>query len=240
MKCRAGASILHTHVRDSQARHSLDTSLYRDAIRAIRKAAGSRLVIQVTTEACGRYAREQQMAMVRELRPEAVSLALREICADDNAESAAATFYAWLQAEHIMAQHIVYSAQEVARFEELRRRGVIADESPFVLFVLGRYSNDLTGDIAELPEFIRAAAADTTWAVCAFGATEHAAVREAAGNGGHARVGFENNLVLEDGALATDNATLVSHAAATGSSLGRLPATAEYVRARFGGREFGS
>ena len=139
----AGASIMHVHVRDDSGGHSLDVRRYRAAIDAIRARIGSRLVIQATTEACGIYQRDEQMALVRELRPEAVSLALREICPDESAENDAADFYQWLVSERVMAQHILYSPAEVQRFAYLRSRGVITDDSPFALFVLGRYSDDL-------------------------------------------------------------------------------------------------
>jgi len=233
----AGACIMHTHVRDERGGHSLAVDRYRAATAAIRKAIGNRLVVQVTTEACGIYRPEQQMAMVRELRPEAVSLALREFCADRAAEIEAARFYAWLHSERIMVQHILYTAEEVRRFEALREDGVIAEERPFVLFVLGRYSNSLEGDIAELPAFIDAAAMDTVWAVCSFGPTEHAATQAAARLGGHARVGFENNMIAGDGSVASDNAALVRAAVIAGHAAGRPPASAADVRACFGGRE---
>lgn len=71
----AGASLLHVHVRDDRGGHTLDAGRYREATNAIRKRVGEALVVQVTTEACGIYSSDEQMAMVRELRPEAVSLA---------------------------------------------------------------------------------------------------------------------------------------------------------------------
>lgn len=225
-----GASIIHLHVRDENGAHTLDVDRYRSAVSAIRERVGQQLVIQVTTEACGIFDRQQQMATVRSLRPEAVSLALRELCPDSSSESTAAEFFAWLNANDVLTQYILYSADEVARFEELRHRGVICDAVPFVLFVLGRYSKDLTGDVSELGGFADAASPDTVWAVCSFGQTEHAAVELAAAMGGHARVGFENNLVLPNGEMAEDNAALVGLAADSGRGVSRLPASAEDVR----------
>jgi len=230
---REGASILHLHVRDEKGAHTLDADRYRSAICAIRDRVGQQLVIQVTTEACGLFDRQQQMATIRSLKPEAVSLALRELCPDDDAESAAAEFFAWLNRHGVLTQYIVYSADEVARFEALRRRGVISDVTPFVLFVLGRYSEDLVGDVKELGAFVAAASPDTVWAVCSFGQSEHAAVEAAASMGGHARVGFENNLVLPNGEKATDNAALVRLAAERGHAVSRSPASAEDVRQLF-------
>lgn len=228
-----GAAMIHLHVRDDNGAHSIDADRYRQAIRAIRDAVGRELVIQVTSEACGIYSPEQQMAMVRALEPEAVSLALKELCAGDEDEPRAAAFFSWLQAEKIMPQYILYSAEEVVRFESLRERGVIPQTSPFMLFVLGRYASNLTGDVAELDSFVAAAAPDTTWAVCSFGATEHAAVEKACRLGGHARVGFENNLHRPDGRLAGDNGDLVRLAVMAGREVSREPASADDIRQRF-------
>ena len=135
---KAGASIMHVHVRDDEGRHSLDANRYRTAIDAIRKRVGNDVVIQVTTEACGIYSPEQQMAMVKDLKPEAVSIALKELCPDATSEPAAREFFSWLKAERIMPQYILYSPAEVDRFVSLRQKNVIPDSRPFVLFVLGR------------------------------------------------------------------------------------------------------
>ena len=232
---REGASILHLHVRDENGAHTLDADRYRSAISAIRDRVGQQLVIQVTTEACGLFDRQQQMATIRSLKPEAVSLALKELCPDDDAESAAAEFFTWLNQHGVLTQYILYSADEVVRFEELRRRGVIGDVIPFVLFVLGRYSDDLVGDVQELDGFVAAASPDTVWAVCSFGQTEHAAVEASASMDGHARVGFENNLVLPNGEVAADNAALVALAAERGRAVSRTPASADDVRKLFAG-----
>ena len=229
----AGASIIHVHVRDDRGGHTLDVGCYRAAIAAIRERVGERLIIQVTTEASGIYEAEQQMAMVRELRPEAVSVALREICPDEDSELPAAGFYAWLSDEKIVVQHILYSSQDVARFEALRARGAIPGEKPFVLFVLGRYADGQAGDASALAEFVAKTADDTIWTVCCFGRSEHEAMKKAAAGGGHARVGFENNLEMADGSLAPDNASLVAAAVHAGRSHGRPPATAAEVRSLF-------
>lgn len=226
----AGASILHLHVRDEQGGHSLDVDRYRAAIAAVRQRVDDRLIIQVTTEACGLYSAQQQMAVVRELKPEAVSLALKELCPDEESESAAAEFFAWLNKEHVMPQYILFSADEVARFTDLRRRGVIPDDWPFVLLVLGRYSDSLTGDPGLLGGYVEGLERDVCWMVCCFGQPENTAVSEAARLNGHARVGFENNLLLPDGSTAPDNAALVALAARTGSDAGRRVADADDVR----------
>ena len=76
--CRTPA-MMHMHVRRPDGRHLLDAQAYRDALAAVRKAVGDELLVQVTSEAAGVYRAAEQMAMVRELAPEAVSVGLREI-----------------------------------------------------------------------------------------------------------------------------------------------------------------
>src|SRR5687767_12410222 len=73
----AGASMIHTHIRGRDGSHLLDADAYRSTIAAIRAAVGDRLVVQITSEALGIYKSAEQMAVVRDVRPEAVSLALR-------------------------------------------------------------------------------------------------------------------------------------------------------------------
>lgn len=231
----AGAAMIHLHVRDADGRHTLDVERYRSAIAAIRRAVGDRLVIQATSEAVGLYTADQQMAMVRDLRPEAVSLAIREIVPDAEAEPAAAAFLAWLQAEGILPQFIVYSADDLARLDDLVARGIIPSQHPFLLFVLGRYSKGQVSEPSDLLPFLAGNAAGYDWAVCAFGKRETACAVAAACFGGHARVGFENNLHLPDGSLAPDNAALVAAAAEGAAAIGRPLADAVQARAIMAG-----
>ena len=230
----AGVSILHLHVRDDAGKHSLDAERYRSAIAALRKSIGDELVIQVTTEAVGQYTSEQQIALVRELKPEAVSLALREICPLDTEEQVAAEFFAWMRGENIWPQYILYSVDDVLRFDDMRQRGVFADEAPFAMFVLGEYANAVAGSVADLNLLLAATHADEyPWAVCCFGQNENEVMLAATAQGGHVRLGFENNLYLPDGSLAVDNAALIRRYVADSASNKRQPANAAEVRGCF-------
>lgn len=210
MLVEAGVSVLHMHVRDSDGKHSLDSDRYRDAIKAVKEAVRDNIIIQVTTEAIGQYNRHEQMALVRSLRPEAVSLALRELCPDEDALSEASDFFCECSRNGVWPQYILYTSEEVTRFEAYRKQGVFGDDAPFALFVLGRYSDNLVGDPSELDAFIAATeGSHIPWAVCCFGNTEAQAVGQAYSKGGHARIGFENNMTLPDGSLAASNSALI-------------------------------
>src|SRR3546814_7868518 len=83
---------------------------------------GDRIVIQVTSEAVGLYGPDEQMAMVRGLEPEAVSLAVRELIPDAAQEDAARDFLAWLVGAGILPQYILYAPEDVERFGRLQDR----------------------------------------------------------------------------------------------------------------------
>ncbi len=229
----AGAAMLHLHIRDAAGRHSLDVQGYRDALQAVRQAVGDAMVLQVTSEAARIYQAPEQMAMVRSLRPQAVSVGLRELDQPAIGEARLAQFFGWLCSERVMTQVILYDAADLLRWQALRRTGVIPDAPWFLLFVLGRYTTGQTSDPRDLLPFLGAHSGPEPWAVCAFGATEHLCVSAAAALGGHVRVGFENNLQLKDGQLAPDNAALVRQAADAAACLGRPLASADDVRRLF-------
>jgi len=226
----AGAAMIHLHVRDRDGGHTLDADTYRAAIDAVKRQAGERLVVQVTSEAVGIYEPEQQMAMVRDVHPEAVSLAVRELVPEGADEREAAKFFDWLAAEKVLAQFILYSDEDVRRFDDLAARGIVADTQRFVLFVLGRYSEGQQSSPNDLLPFLAANSRGCTWAVCAFGRREAACMLAAAALGGHGRVGFENNLYLPDGRVAPDNAALVSAVADGARAMGRPLADATVAR----------
>ncbi len=230
-----GASILHLHVRDDSGAHTLDPDRYRAAIDAVRDQVGDKLVIQVTTEAVGVYSTAQQMTVVKDLKPEAVSIALRELVPDRNNTDEADDFFGWLKDNNVSPQYILYSPEEVRWFEDLRGRGVFHDELPFVLFVIGRYGTTDYGDPAEVEEYRRALGDERIpWAVCCFGPREDETSLMAATTAGHARVGFENNMLMPDGSEAPDNAALVALAAGHARTAGRAVATADEVRQLLG------
>lgn len=217
---KAGASALHMHVRDDNQGHTLDAQKYLEASAAVRaatsQAGGQDIVLQITTEAVGMYQPDEQMACVRAVKPQAVSVALKEIVPDDDTSSAKA-FFQWLQTERIAPQFILYDPHDVERFLSLQGRGVIPFTTPFVLFVLGRYAKDQQSDPQDLDPFLAAMGHHHLhWAMCAFGRREAECAVYAAKNGGHVRIGFENNLLMPSGETAPSNSALI---AATGKAL---------------------
>lgn len=220
----AGAAMLHLHIRDRAGVHLLEAELYRAALAAARAEAGPDMLLQITTEAVGRYAPAEQIALVDALRPASVSLALREVFAD---EAGAAALFRRMEGWGTLYQIILYDTADLARMEALQARGLLPGGPLPVLPVMGRYSG--TGaEAAELEAYLAAGITRHAFMLCAFGAREAEFMAEGARHGGHARVGFENNLWLPDGSVAPDNAALV---AAVAQAVDRPLADADTLRA---------
>ncbi|MGB1237536.1 MAG: 3-keto-5-aminohexanoate cleavage protein [Pseudomonadales bacterium] len=231
----AGVTVVHAHARDEQGAHSLDIERNREVYTALSERLGDKVVIQLTTEAVGIYQPDAQMALIEALKPEAASFALRELIPDDEPATLAQgrEFFHASRAWGTIAQYILYSAEDVARYHALKDQGVLPNDAHHLLFVLGRYTVGQVSSPRDLLPFVQAHSDDTPWAVCAFGRDEHRCASTALALGGDVRVGFENNLLDMYGNPAVNNATLVAQAATTARSMGREIMTPAQYRALF-------
>jgi 3-keto-5-aminohexanoate cleavage enzyme len=231
LACRAvGAQAIHMHVRDDDGRHTLDASRYITATEAVWRLTGPEFVVQITTEAVGMFKPHEQIAVVRAVRPEAVSIATKELIPEANSEAAAAELYRWARAERIAVQHIVYAPDEFDHLLDLMKRGIIPGDRHSVIFPLGRYAADQESDPAELAPFIakvreNGGGARFDWWVCAFGASETASLVAAAAMGGHCRIGFENSFINSDGSRAGSNAERIQDLRAALRGIRRSPSS---------------
>lgn len=216
----AGAAMMHVHVRGPDGAHLLDADGYHEVTRIVRAAVGDRLVLQITSEALGRYGPTEQMAVVRAVRPEAVSMALRELAPGPDDEIAFADLLRWMAGERIVPQIILYAADDVARLGAMRRRGLLPWPEIPVLYVLGRYVPGQRSIPADLLPFLNEERFGE-WMVCAFGRHEMACMAAAAALGGHCRVGFENNVFRPDGGVASSNAALIALNARAMAGMGK-------------------
>lgn len=209
----AGADGLHAHVRDADGQHVLDAGLYAELLDELRHQV-PQMQVQITTEAVGRYSPAAQRALVEGLRPVSVSIALREIMAEQDT-AVTRRFFAFCREAEIAVQHILYDSVDVATFGALQAEGIIPRATGTqVLHVLGRYAADQRSVPRDLDAPLRVQ--DTLevapdWAVCAFGPQEAACLLAAQRMGGKARIGFENNLLQPDGQPAFDNAAQVGN-----------------------------
>ncbi len=232
----AGASALHAHVRGKQDEHVLEAGLYRELIAEMTTRV-PRMLVQITSEAVGIYSPQQQVECIQAVRPAMASMVLREISSGFERPQYARDFFTWCDENRVHIQHIVFSADEFRQFLDYRERGFIPAAHNCVLFVLGRYNVDFQSDPADLAPFLQLDHEELDWFTCAFGRREQECVLAAIEAGGHARVGFENNLFLPHGAIAPNTAALVKSLVEELAQRGMRPATAENAAQRLGIRK---
>jgi len=231
----AGAAALHAHVRGANDEHVLDVGLYRGLMQELEQRVPGMLA-QITSEAVGIYTPAEQVACVQALKPRMASMALREISSDFSEPEYARAFFEWCSDHEVHIQHILYSAQDLQRFFDYRANGVIPASQRCVLFVLGRYRADFQSEPSDLDPFLQHDLAGLDWFVCAFGHQEQQCALKAIDAGGHARIGFENNLYLPNGELAENTAALVSSLVDALAARDLQPARSEAARQLLGVR----
>jgi len=208
---QAGATLLHLHLRDQNLQHSLDPQQYLRTLAAIKDHTDDKLILQITSEAAGIFAPEQQIKTIRTVNPECVSIALRELIPDDAAIGQAQALFHWCAEQACRAQFILYSIDDLLTYFNYVERDVIPDAPHSVLFVLGRYHRHGQSSLSDLQPFLDSIhLLNVPWMVCAFGASEQNMVLEAAAHGGHCRIGFENNLLRSDASVSRDNTQQIS------------------------------
>ncbi|WP_460273681.1 beta-keto acid cleavage family enzyme [Celeribacter sp. ULVN23_4] len=206
----AGAGGFHLHLRDEDGRHLLDTGAYREAVREL-SAAVPEMALQITTEASGVYLPAHQRHVALNSGAAMVSVALREMLRDEDAE--ARRFYARCAEHGIAIQHILYDVADAEALHRVLPDEVLQSPDLQLLFVLGRYTAGQSSAPIMLTPFVawmHEHDLSPDWAVCAFGQGETLCLKTASRLGGKCRVGFENSLVHEDGRPAQNNAERVA------------------------------
>lgn len=205
----AGAAMIHLHVRDRLGRHSLSVEIYQDAIRQIREATEDKIFIQVTSEAVGKYTAEEQFEMIHGLKPDAVSMAIREIRKFDEIEIY--ENFDFMRRHNIYPQIILYNDHDVTTYTQWLEDGVLPGNAYPVLYVIGK--SQAKGMFSHDFSIEKNGVVSSSWMVCGFGEFEYKVATKAVDLGGSVRLGFENNHLLEDGSEAENNAAIITQIA---------------------------
>jgi len=202
----AGAGALHLHVRDEAGQHSLDAGRYLEALAELDNSLPN-LPVQITSEAAGLFDVTAQIACLKAVKPKWASVSVREV---DRSPELADTLYGICEDNGTKVQHILYGPNDVALLAQRQAEGIVRADQTDAIFVLGRYTTGQTSDPADLQLFLDAGQPPANWMICAFGQNEHRCLHEAAKVGGDLRVGFENNLLDENGQPFADNAASIA------------------------------
>jgi uncharacterized protein (DUF849 family) len=249
----AGAAIAHIHVRDPEtAKPSMRVDLYAEVVERIR--AGNRdLIINLTTGEGGRFTPsehdpkvaapgstltlpETRVAHVVALKPDLCSLDFNTMNSGANVViNTPANVRRMARAiveAGVMPELEVFDSGDIHMARDLIEEGTLPGPHLFQLVTGVKYGASSTG--ATLLYLKSLLPAGAHWSAFGLGRMAFPMVGHAFLNGGHVRVGFEDNVYIARGRLARDNAELVHKCVSILELLGGEVASPAEARAMLG------
>ena len=240
---RAGAAIVHIHVRHPDGRPSMELKHYREVVERLR-AADEDLIINLTSGPGQRFIPsedepsvaapgttlmrpELRVEHIRELRPEICSLDFNTMYSGNsvviNTPANVEIMAERIQAAGVRPELEVFDSGDIQLANHMIQQGKL-DTPAFFQIVLGvRYGAIATPEtLAYLKSLVPAA---SHWSAFGVSRWEFPMLAQSWLLGGHVRVGLEDNIYLEKGVLARGNRPLVEKAVRIVRELGGRIAT---------------
>jgi 3-keto-5-aminohexanoate cleavage enzyme len=238
---KAGAAIVHIHVRDEDERVTCDPVRYA-RVREIVEAAGSDVVINMSTGGgAGMTTDEQRLAPI-DLAPELASFDCGSLNFGErvfvNSPAFLRALAQRMNAHGVRPEIECFEPGHVWNALRLIDEGLLAPPFWFQ-FVLGVRGGS-PPEVKHLVHMVEMLPPGAHWSICGIGRAQLPLGMAAMAMGGHVRTGLEDNIWYHRGELAQSNAQLVARVARIASELGRPLATPAQVRALLGLRGVGS
>jgi uncharacterized protein (DUF849 family) len=242
----AGAAACHVHVRDLITRApSVEYELYREVFERIRGKCD--MIINLTTGSGGRLlydpvakvwdisglkTPEERVEHVLRLKPEICSLDIGTMnmggWAFINLVPTVEKMATLIKEAGVKPEMEVFDLGHIRMARNLARKGLVEEPLLFQLCLgvsggIGATLEDMILMRGHLPE-------NALWSAFGVGPAHFPIATASIIAGGHARVGFEDNLYLQAGVLAISNAQMVRKVVEIANHLDREVATSEEAR----------
>jgi len=238
---KAGAAIVHVHVRDPETgRPDYRIELFKEALDGIREQCD--MIVNLTTS--GLFMRETDVIPQRlrpvSLKPDLCSFDLGSLNFQDrvflNPPEWAETAAKYMQQQGVKPEIEVFDVGHIYQALDLIQRGLIDDPPYFQLCMGVKWGMEASPENllfmkSKLPSNAR-------WSVLGVGKDQLPMITMGILLGGNIRVGFEDNIYLRRGVLASSNAQMVEMAVDLAERLGREVATPAEARKILGLKNF--
>lgn len=236
---KAGASVIHFHVRDEQGVNTMETSRFVEVIELAREEcakANVDIVFNLTTSG-SKFPEDMRVAHLPILKP--------EMCSYDPGTLNWANSYVFLNTPQFLeklgtvSQELkikpeleVFDGGFMGNIDYYLKKGFLQTPLHYQ-FVLG-VPGGMEGNINSLSFLLPKMQPGSTWSITGIGRAHMPMMLAGLAEGCDGlRVGLEDNIYLEKGVLAT-NAALVERAVKLGEIAGRSIATAAEAREMLG------
>ena len=230
---RAGASIIHLHVREDDGTPTQNIERFKECIEVIKIKCPDVIIQPSTGGAVGMSNEERLQPIYLDPPPEMATLdcGTMNFGGDEifvNTENTIIYFAEEMNKRRIKYELECFDKGMIDMALRLQKKGYIKKPMHFnfVLGVIGGISaspRDLTFLVESIPK-------GSTYTVCAIGRHEFPMVSLSIEKGGHARVGFEDNVYLSRDVLAKSNGELVEKVVRIAKEVGRAIASPNEAR----------
>ncbi len=226
---KAGAAIIHIHVRDIHGNSTQDAGIFREVVAGIR--ARCDVITQVSTGGAVWMTADERLQSI-ECRPDMATLTTGTVNFGDsvfvNNRGLVETFARRLRDYGIVPEIEIFDAGMLDEAMRLRNMGLISEPLQFD-FVMG-VAGGIGAEPAHLVHLVRSLPPGSTWSVAGIGGHQLTLGTIALAMGGNVRVGFEDNIYYRKGQLANTNAELVARIVRIAQELDRPVATPSQAR----------
>lgn len=227
----AGASIIHLHVRWDDGTPTQDKGRFEEIMNAIKKEIPDVIIQPSTGGAIGMT--DDERLQPTELKPEMATLdcGTLNFGGDEifiNTENTIKYFGKRMIELGIKPELEVFDKSMIDMALRLYKKGYIVDPMHFDL-VMG-VNGGITGELRDFVFLRHSLPAGSTYTVAGMGRFELPLAMAAIIDGGHVRVGFEDNVYLSKGVLAKSNGELVEKVVRMAKEMGRQIASPAEAR----------
>ncbi|EWC62517.1 3-keto-5-aminohexanoate cleavage enzyme [Actinokineospora spheciospongiae] len=216
---RVGAAMIHLHVRDRDAKPTLDLGLLRETVGAVRE--NSNLIVQLSTGGAVTDSEADRLAVLDAL-PDSASCSMGTVNFGDDVFLNRWEFIVELH-KRMRERDIVpeYEIFDLGQLTTLRRlldeHGLPSGGHVHLDLVLG-VPGGMAGDLETVAAALRLVPEGATFSATGVGRSTLPVLLASLSAGGHLRVGMEDTTTYARGEKVKDNAQLVARA----SSLSRI------------------
>jgi uncharacterized protein (DUF849 family) len=227
----AGAALIHVHIRDDEARPTLDLQRLRDTVAALRE--GTDLVVQLSTGGAVTDPYEDRLRVLDAL-PDSCSLTCGTVNFGSdvflNPWDFMVELYRKSQALEVVPEFELFDVGHVAALNRLLdKEGLPYGGHVHCDLVLGVPGGAL-GTAESVVTMARMLPPGASWSATGVGRSTLPVALAALSGGGHLRVGMEDTLTFSPGRPVRDNAELVERAAELSRLALRPPMTTDGAR----------
>lgn len=228
---RVGAAMIHVHIRDAEAKPTLDLQRLKDTVAALREETS--LVVQLSTGGAVTDPEEDRLRVL-DAMPDSASCTMGTVNFGDdvfmNRWEFVVELHKRMQERGIVPEYEIFDLGQLASLHRLLdQHGLPAGGHVHVDLVMG-VPGGMPGDAETLVAALRMIPEGATFSATGIGRTSIPVMLASLSAGGHLRVGMEDTISYARGERVRDNAQLVARAAGLAKIAQRPPMPVAEVR----------